>query len=86
MYKWLYQIDHSGWEENGEASDNFAQGDPLSSDDCWEDLAAVLETDEVGSVHHHSPDEANTEQSQRPLGRDEAVDDPRQARGGEKYE
>ena len=58
----------------------------MSSDNSWEDLAAVLETDEVGSVHHHSPDEANTEEGQRPLRRDEAVDDPRQTRGGKKYE
>ena len=82
----LYQIDHGGREENGEASNNFAEGNSLSSDDSGEDLAAVLETDEVGRVDHHSADEADTEEGERPLGGDEAVDDPRQAGGGEKYE
>ena len=82
----LYQIDHGGGEENGEASNNFAEGDPLSSDDSGEDLAAVLETDEVGRVDHHPPDEADTEEGERPLRGDEAVDDPGQTRGGKKYQ
>ena len=64
----LYQIDHGGREENGEASNNLAQSDALSSDNSWEDLTAVLEADEIGSIHHHPPNEANTEEGQRPLG------------------
>ena len=82
----LYQIDHGGGEENGEASNNFAEGNSLSSDNSGEDLTAVLETDEVGSVDHHSADEADTEEGERPLRGDEAVDDPRQAGGGKKYQ
>ena len=58
----------------------------MSSDNSREDLAAVLETDEVGSVHHHSAYEADTEEGERPLRGDEAVDDPSQARSGKKYE
>ena len=58
----------------------------MASDNSWEDLAAVLETDEIGRIDHHSPNEANTEEGQWPLRRDEAVDDPRQTRGGEKYQ
>ena len=82
----LYQIDHGGWEENGEASNNFAEGNSLSSDNSGEDLTPVLETDEVGGVDHHSADEADTEEGERPLRGDEAVHDPRQTGGGEKYQ
>ena len=82
----LYQIDHGGGEENGEASNNFAEGNSLSSDNSGEDLTAVLETDEVGSVDHHSADEADTEEGERPLRGDEAVDHSSQARSGKKYE
>ena len=58
----------------------------MSSDNSGEDLTPVLEADEVGGVDHHSADEADTEEGERPLRGDEAVDDPGQSRGGKKYQ
>ena len=34
---------------------------PLPSDDCGEDLAAVLEADEVGPVHRHPANQSHRE-------------------------
>ena len=82
----VYQVDHGWGEEDGEPANNLAESDSLSSDDSGEDLTAVLETNEVGGIDHHPPDEADTEDGERPLGGDEPVHDASQAGCGKKYQ
>ena len=73
----LGEVDNHWGEEDSNSSHNLTKGNldsrmrmkhfqkikthPLPSDDSWKDLAAVLEADEVGSVHRHSTDQSDRE-------------------------
>ena len=81
-----YQVHHGRGKEDRESANNFAKCDSLSSYYSWEDLTAVLETDEVGSIDHHSPDQTDTKDGERPLGRDEPVHDSSQPGSSKKYQ
>merc|ERR1719331_2242686 len=49
----LGEVDNHRGEEDRDATDNFTEGNPLSTDDCGEYLAAVLEADEESTVGGH---------------------------------
>ena len=61
------QIDHGRREEDGHSADYLAEGDALAPDDGGEDLAAVLETDEVGGSDGHPADKSNGQGHQVPV-------------------
>ena len=57
----LGKVDDHGGEEDCDATDNFTERHPLSTDDCGEDLAAVLEADEESTVGSHPSNEGDSQ-------------------------
>jgi len=79
----LGKVDNHRGEEDGNSSHNLTKGNPLPSDDGWKDLAAVLEADEVGSVHRHSSDQSDREAHPWQVVRNESIDNPADTRASE---
>ena len=57
----LGEVDNHWGEEDCDATDNFTERHPLSTDDCGEDLAAVLEADEESTVGSHPSNEGDSQ-------------------------
>ena len=80
------EVDDDGREEDGNSTDNLTEGDSFSTDDCWEDLAAVLEADEEGSIGSHSANQRDGEADQGKVHWDEAKDQTADSRDDEEGE
>ena len=81
-----YQVNNCGGKENCNSSDNFTQGNSLSTDDSWKYLASILKADKVGSIDSHTANQPNTKGGKIPVPRNESVDDTGKSRGSKKEE